>query len=337
MILKTDFSLKNYNTFGIDCLTNKFVSFETENEIHEFLSNNEIEVEKILILGGGSNILFSQNFDGIVFKSEIKGIRVVARGEKDVYLEIGSGVIWEDLVNYAIEKGYGGIENLTLIPGTVGAAPIQNIGAYGVEFEEVFESLEGINLLNGEKLKFGKAECEFGYRDSIFKRVHKNKLFITKVIIKLNLKPILKINYRAIQDEIKNYKPELNIKLVSEIVRKIRLSKLPDPNKMGNAGSFFKNPIIKKDQFDLLKVKYKDLVFFEIDDETFKIPAGWLIEKIGYKGKRFGNVGVHKDQALVLVNYGNANGNEILELAKDIQNKIKDAFNISLEFEVNII
>ncbi len=338
MIIKENFSLKNYNTFGINSLTQKFISFKSEIEIQEYLSNHDLSKGKLLILGGGSNILFSQNFNGTIIKSEINGINELERNSKNIFLEIGSGVVWDDLVKFAIENNYGGIENLSMIPGTVGAAPIQNIGAYGVELEEVFYKLEGIDLFTNKKLIFEKDECKFGYRDSIFKHDYKNKFLITKVILKLNLIHKLKTNYRAIQEEIKDIdQSKLGIKLLSEIIIKIRSSKLPDPNKIGNAGSFFKNPVINKSQFEKLKSKHKDLVFFEVDENQYKIPAGWLIEKIGFKGKRFGNVGVHKYQALVLVNYGNAKGSEILKLVNIIKEKIKNNFNLELECEVNIV
>ncbi|MCB9207556.1 MAG: UDP-N-acetylmuramate dehydrogenase [Ignavibacteriales bacterium] len=338
MIIEENISLKNLNTFGIDCVAKRMITFSSEAEIQNYLLENNIEENKTLILGGGSNILFTNNYDGTILKSAIIGIKEIKKDEDYVYLEVGSGVVWDELVNFAVNNNYGGIENLSLIPGTVGAAPIQNIGAYGVEFEEVFESLEGVDLLNNTKLKFNKSQCKFGYRDSIFKREFRNKLFITKVILKLNINPILKTNYRALQEELKKLKAKkIDIKLISKIVSDIRESKLPNPKNIGNAGSFFKNPIVNKKDFTKLKLKYIDLVFFEIDKNTFKIPAGWLIEKSGFKGKKFGDVGVHTKQALVLVNYGNGSGTELIKLAKQIQSKIKRDFNILLETEVNII
>jgi len=338
MEIKENYSLKNLNTFGLDVKAKHLVTFNVEEDIYEFLEKEEFNNEKTLILGGGSNILFTDDFDGIVLKSEIVGINELKRDEDNIYFEVGSGVIWDELVTYSVERGYGGIENLSLIPGTVGAAPIQNIGAYGAEFEDVFDELDGIDLTSGQKKKFSKAECCFGYRDSIFKREYKNTFLITKVRIKLDLSPKLKLSYRAIQD----YKNEKNIskidlKLLSKIIRNIRKSKLPDPGHIGNAGSFFKNPVINENLFENLKDEFPDLVYFKIDKVSYKIPAGWLIEKSGYKGKKFGNVGVHRKQALVLVNYGNGTGSELLELANEIKSKILDKFNIILETEVNII
>lgn len=331
-------SLKKLNTFGIDVIADSLVKFYSENDIYKYLNENKYDKKKTLIIGGGSNILFSSDFNGSVFKSEILGINEIKKNRDFVHLEIGSGVVWDDLVKYCVDKGYGGIENLSLIPGTVGAAPIQNIGAYGVEFEEVFESLEGVDLMTSEKKVFDKIGCDFGYRDSIFKREMKNRFLITKVKIKLKLKQRPKTSYRAIKDYIKENKiDKLDIKTLREIVVSIRESKLPDPNKIGNAGSFFKNPIIKKEHFIKLKSEYKDLVYFNIGQTEYKIPAGWLIEKSGFKGKRIGNIGVHNQQALVLVNYGKGTGPELINLADKIKAKIFKNFNIILDTEVNIV
>jgi UDP-N-acetylmuramate dehydrogenase len=266
------------------------------------------------------------------------GIKEIKKDKDFIYLEVGSGVIWDDLVDYCVDRAYFGIENLSLIPGTVGAAPIQNIGAYGVEFDEVFEELEGINLHTSEKKVFDKTECEFGYRVSVFKRKMKNTFIITTVKIKLSLKQSLKTSYRGIQDYIKENKiSRVDIKTLRKIVISIRESKLPNPNKIGNAGSFFKNPIVDEDHFIQLKSEFKDLVYFDIGKSEYKIPAGWLIEKLGYKGKRVGNVGVHSKQALVLVNYGNATGEELVKLSEEIKSKIFEKFSIILDTEVNIV
>jgi UDP-N-acetylmuramate dehydrogenase len=335
-----NYSLKSLNTFGIDAKTTKLISFSDEKEIFSLLETNELQNQKILILGGGSNILFQNDFDGIILKSEIMGITEIDKNDDHVILEIGSGVIWDDLVDYCVNNGLGGIENLSLIPGTVGAAPIQNIGAYGTEFEEVFIELEGIDLQNKVKRKFSKVDCQFGYRDSIFKKSYINSFLISTVRIRLSRSPKLNINYRAINDYIKQYKiskAKLDIKQISDIVKNIRKSKLPDPSKIGNAGSFFKNPIVKFDRFLDLKEEFSDLVFFEIANKQFKIPAGWLIEKAGLKGKRFGNVGIHKQQALVLVNYGDGTGEELVNLSNKIKSVIFEKFNIVLETEVNIV
>lgn len=338
MELKENYSLKKLNTFGIDVKVKQFVTFVNEDEIFSFFKKEKFNPEKTLIIGGGSNILFSKDYDGIVIKSEIAGINELKREQDNIFLEVGSGVEWDELVTFCVNNGYGGIENLTFIPGKVGAAPIQNIGAYGVEFEEVFEELEGIDLNTQEKRIYKKAECNFSYRDSVFKSELKNIFLINKVTIRLSLTPKLKLSYRAIQDYIKENKiTNIDLKLLSEIIKNIRKSKLPDPEKIGNAGSFFKNPIINRNHFEQIKYEYPDLVYFEIADDSYKIPAGWLIEKAGLKGKRIGEVGVHANQALVLVNYGSGTGSDILNLSNEIKSKILKKFNIILETEVNII
>ncbi|MCP5063379.1 MAG: UDP-N-acetylmuramate dehydrogenase [Ignavibacteriae bacterium] len=337
MKIKNNISLKKLNTFGIDANAERLIVIEDESDLENSLSEITSS-ENILILGGGSNILFTKDFDGTILKSEIKGIKEINKEKEHIYLEVGSGVLWDDLVKYAVNKGYGGIENLSLIPGTVGAAPIQNIGAYGVEFDEVFYKLVGYNLNTCEQMTYYHPDCAFDYRSSIFKTEMKNEFLITKVTIKLSLKPKLKTSYRALQEKLKEGKQkELNIKKVSELVREIRESKLPNPEVIGNAGSFFKNPIIDRKHFGYLKEKFDDLVYFPLDNYMYKIPAGWLIEQAGLKGKVFGNVGVHKKQALVLVNYGEGTGQEILDLAVDIQNYVYEKFMIKLETEVNII
>ncbi len=337
MKIKKNISLKKYNTFNINVKAEKLVLIDNVKDIQDNLS----EVTKdnnLLIIGGGSNILFTKDFSGTIIKSNISGIEEVQKDNEHVYLKVGSGVVWDDLVQYAVNKGYGGIENLSLIPGTVGAAPIQNIGAYGVEFEEVFFRLEGIDLTTGELKEFHYNDCKFSYRNSIFKEEFKNKFFIINVTIKLQLKPKLIINYRALKERIKEInEKDLDIKKIRNLIMEIRKAKLPDPKIIGNAGSFFKNPIIEQEHFNLLSSKYKDLVYFKLEKGMYKIPAGWLIEKAGLKGKIFGNAGVHKNQALVLVNLGNATGQEMLELAEDIKKYIYNKFLISLEMEVNII
>lgn len=339
MIIKENYSLKKLNTFGIAAFAEKFVEIQSYDELlnSDLISNHESE---IFILGGGSNVLLSRDVKGLVIKNGIETIKILENNRESVTLEIGGGVIWDDLVRYAVDNEFYGIENLSFIPGTVGAAPIQNIGAYGVEFESVFSKLNGINLLSGEEQSFNKELCKFGYRDSIFKHKFKNQFFITSVIIKLNKHKKLNTNYRAINDFINENnidKSKLTLKDLREIIIAIRKSKLPNPSELGNAGSFFKNPIVEKDIINSIKIHHKDIVFFKISENLYKISAGWLIEKIGYKGKRVGNVGVHKNQALVLVNYGGAKGEEIISLAEEIKHRTFDKFNINLEFEVNII
>jgi UDP-N-acetylmuramate dehydrogenase len=291
-----------------------------------------------LILGGGSNILFSKNFRGLIIKISIPGIKILEENNSSVLIESGAGVIWNDLIQFCIKKNLGGIENLSLIPGTVGAAPMQNIGAYGTEIRETFHSLSGVYIDDGSSESFNNSECDFGYRNSIFKNKLKNKFIITYVRLKVNKHPVLNLSYGSVKSELEKLSlEEYSIKDVSKIISKIRLSKLPDPAKIGNAGSFFKNPEIPSKQFELLKISFPDIVGYRLNDEKIKVAAGWLIEKCGWKGKRRGNTGVHEKQALVIVNYGNATGKEIVELANDIKDSVKDKFGIELEEEVNIV
>lgn len=336
MIIKENCSLKHLNTFGIDVNTEKLLIIENENDIYEGIKILK-RFEQKLILGGGSNILFVKDFNGIIIKSEVKGIEKHKIENDKIYLKIGSGVIWDELVQYCVENGYGGLENLSLIPGTVGASPIQNIGAYGTELKNTFYKLDGINIESGKLVTFTNDQCQFGYRDSIFKNKLKNKIFILNVYLKLDLDPKIIGSHLVVWDSLSDEdKENNNIKKVREIVCSIRQSKLPDPNKIGNAGSFFKNPIVDRELLFDLEKKYGTILYYKTGNK-FKIPAGWLIEKAGLKGKKFGNVGVHKKQALVLVNYGKANGKEILDLANYIKDLIYDKFNINLETEVNIV
>jgi len=331
------FPLKNYNSFGIEVNARQLITFSSEEDIPHLI-NSISNVESVLVLGGGSNILFTSDYDGIVIKNEIKGINERQFNKNEILLSIGAGEIWDEVVDYAVKKNYYGIENLSLIPGNVGAAPIQNIGAYGVELNDVFHSLECFDINDGEKRIFNLDECEFGYRDSIFKNKLKGKIIITKVNLKLTTKGKLNTNYLSL----KNYLIENNLTTPSlpqirEAVINIRNSKLPDPKKIGNAGSFFKNPIVTKKEYDELNQKYPTLSYFISEDGLYKISAGWLIEKCGLKGIRIGNVGTHVNQALVIVNYGGATGEEILKFVKNIQTKVFNEFGILLEPEVNII
>jgi UDP-N-acetylmuramate dehydrogenase len=290
------------------------------------------------ILGGGSNILFCQDYNGLILKNSILGIDIDAEDEKHVYIKTGAGEEWHHLVLFAVNNGYAGIENMSLIPGSVGAGPIQNIGAYGVELKDVLVEVEAIEIETGHLRRFTNEDCKFGYRNSIFKGEGKGKYIITSTTIRLNKQPVLNTKYGAIEEEIKRMGVnEINIKAISDAVINIRQSKLPDPAKTGNAGSFFKNPEISKEQFDNLKERFPTIIAFDTLDGNKKLAAGWLIEQCGWKGKRIGDAGVHPNQALVLVNYGNATGNEILTLANDILKSVFEKFGVELETEVNII
>ena len=331
-------SLKNLNTFGVDVKSKYFVEINSEEELNQVLNSEGYANHQKLILGSGSNILFTKDFDGLVIKNSISRIKLLDGDINKVIVEAGAGVIWEELVQYCVDRNYGGIENLSYIPGTVGAAPIQNIGAYGQELEETFYELNGVYIDSCKTKIFKKSECGFSYRSSIFKDKLKNKFFITSVRLKLSRNPDVNLSYNPVKEEVekRNIKHP-TIKDIREIVIGIRKSKLPDPNELGNAGSFFKNPVITKEKYEILKVEHHDLKHFFVDEDNLKIPAAWLIEKCGWKGKRIGNTGTHKMQPLVIVNYGNASGKEIYEISTMIKNDVKKIFDITLENEVNIL
>jgi len=315
-----------------------FAAFSSEEELRALLAERLVQEETMLVLGGGSNLLFTDDFDGIVLKNEIKGITITSESANSIHVEVGAGEVWHELVIYAVNHGWGGIENMSLIPGSVGASPIQNIGAYGVEVKDVLTHVEAMHVSTQEIKRFEHAECQFDYRDSIFKRTEKGKWIITKVGFKFTLHTIVNTSYGAIKDTlIQKGIEQASIKDVSDAVISIRQSKLPDPAKIGNSGSFFKNPEISKTQFESLKNLFPDIVSYPINETVVKVPAGWLIEKAGWKGKTFGTYGVHKDQALVLVNYSSTPGHLIKQLAQDITHSIWEKFGIQLETEVNII
>jgi UDP-N-acetylmuramate dehydrogenase len=338
MQLHENQSLKNLNTFGVDVRTKLFAEVFAEDELIDLLSDEKINRERKLILGGGSNILFTKDFEGLVIKISIAGINVVEENNDNVLIEAGSGVIWDELVKFCVQNNLGGIENLTLIPGTVGAAPIQNIGAYGQELADSFDSLRGVFISTGKKKTFTKSECRFSYRSSIFKEELKNDFVITSVRLKLSKNPKPNINYKALNDYFSKKKIiNPSIEDMSNAVSEIRRSKLPDPTRIGNAGSFFKNPVMNEDLFQIIKSEFPDIVSFPSESGKIKISAGWLIEKSGWKGKRVGGVGTSPDHALVICNFGNATGAEILEFAMRIKEEVSNKFGIILEEEVNIL
>lgn len=336
MEFQQNVSLQLYNTFGIDVSADHFVEVSSLEELRELIKN-EMFKQPRLILGGGSNILFTKNFEGLAVKLSLKGITVVSENEDEVALKIGAGEVWHDLVLYCIDNGWAGIENMSLIPGTVGAAPMQNIGAYGVEIKDVFENLEAINLKTGKLEVFNAEACDFGYRWSVFKGELKDQFIITSVTLRLNKKPTFKTDYGDIKNTLKEMgvsKP--TIKTISDAVISIRKRKLPDPKEIGNAGSFFKNPEIPQEQFDELKLKFENIVGYPTTPGMIKVPAGWLIDQAGWKGETFGKIGVHKNQALVLVNYGGGQGDAIFDLAMKIKASVKERYGVDINPEVNI-
>ena len=334
--------LKNYdliklNTFGISAKARFFVEINSEDNFIELLKMEEFKNNEKLFLGGGSNILFTKDFDGIVVLNKIKGIEIIKQDAENVWVKSMGGEWWNDLVNFSVEREFWGIENLSLVPGTVGATPVQNIGAYGVELKDTLELVEALDILTGEKRIFIKEECRLGYRDSVFKQEFKGKYFILSVVLKLNKKENENIRYKTLKEYIeKNSLIIKSSKDISNAVAAIRRSKLPDPKILGNAGSFFKNIFVDVEKLNELKIKYPEIPSFE-EENTIKIPAGWLIEQCGWKGKRVGNVGVHEKQALVLVNYGGATGGEIKDLAEQIINDVFKKFGLKLVPEVNLI
>lgn len=335
-VLRKNYSLKNYNTFGIEANAKYFFEFDTVEEINDFLSKNDIINIQYLLLGGGSNLLFIEDFNGLVIHPKIKGIKIIEEDEESVLVQVGANEDWDEFVAWAVENNYSGIENLSLIPGVVGAAPIQNIGAYGVEVQEVIHSVDAISIESKNSVVFSNMHCEFSYRNSVFKKEYKNQFIITHVTFKLSKQHNYKVHYGSIDKELEAY-GEINLKNIREVIIKIRESKLPDPEVLGNAGSFFKNPIVDKAQADKLKAKHENMPLYEVNEMESKLAAGWLIEQCGWKGKQIGDAGVHKDQALVIVNHGNAKGHEILQLANDIRKSVLYKFGVKLEMEVNAI
>lgn len=334
--IEENINLKAHTTFGVDSMASKFVSFSNLKELKEVFA---LQPSPFLILGGGSNILLTQNYEGWVIKNNIKGIEIYKEDEEYIYLKVGAGENWHEFVQHCISEGYGGIENLSLIPGNVGTSPMQNIGAYGVEIKDVFDHLDAYLIAENEVRTFDGEACAFGYRESVFKRKLKNKAIITNVCFRLTkTNHQLKTSYGAIQDELKIQGVSTpTIQDISKAVIAIRKSKLPDPNEIGNAGSFFKNPIIAKEKFDIIKEKHPNIPNYPAGENHVKLAAGWLIEQSGWKGKTISNYGVHKKQALVLVNYGGAKGADIFQLSTEIIADIRQKFGIELEREVNII
>ncbi len=331
-------SLKNLNTFGIEVEAKAFATFINGTDLEEIFADESVNQLPHMILGGGSNLLFTKNYEGLILKNNVRGFACIGEDDNHYYVKAGAGENWHQFVLQCIEKNYAGLENLSLIPGNVGASPMQNIGAYGIEIKDIFESLEAYDLSNGKIVHFSAETCEFGYRESVFKRKFKNQFIILSVTFKLFKNPQINVSYGAIENELN----QLGIKNpgiadVSQAVINIRNSKLPNPAVLGNAGSFFKNPVVSRDVLEKILSEYPDAPHYPAAGNEVKLAAGWLIEKAGWKGKRVGNCGMHEKQALVLVNYGGATGGEIYDLSTMVLESIKSQFGVELEREVNII
>jgi UDP-N-acetylmuramate dehydrogenase len=338
MQVQENFSLKRYNTFSIDVLARSFVAFNTAEQLQEIAGTFSFNPATDLVLGGGSNLLLTRNVDGMVYKNEITGIHLVNEDENYKYIQAGAGENWHEFVLFCIDNNLGGVENLSLIPGNVGASPMQNIGAYGVELQDVFSSLDAFHLQEKKLVRFGLPDCRFRYRNSVFKNIYRNQFMILNVTFRLSKKPVLNTTYSSLEQELAAAGvQDPDIRAVSNAVIRIRRSKLPDPARIGNAGSFFKNPEVPSWLFVELKDRFPGIIGFPSAEGKVKLAAGWLIEQCGWKGYRRGDAGCHAKQALVLVNFGNASGKEIYELSEEILASVKEKFGVELEREVNII
>jgi len=336
MKIQQNASLLSYNTFGINSKADYLIEYNSLDDLRSVLQSDIIRNKKVLHIGGGSNLLFLNDFEGVILHSAIHSIAKLSEDEQSVYVEVGSGVVWDDFVAYAVENGWGGTENLSLIPGETGAAAVQNIGAYGVEIQDVIEEVKAVDMETAELKVFLNAACNYGYRDSIFKKELKGKFIITSVVFRLKKAAGFNLSYQHLEEAVlKN--GNIDLRNIRQTIISIRESKLPDPKITGNAGSFFMNPVVPKQIFLSLQEKYPQIPHYYVSKTEEKIPAGWLIEQCGWKGKRLGNAGVHDKQALVLVNHGGATGAEIEHLAHKIQSSVKNNFGIDLKPEVNFI
>ena len=337
MQVLSNYSLKKHHTFGTDVYARYYTEINTVEKFISLQSEGIYKANKLLILGGGSNLLFTQNFDGLVIKNNFLGREIIREDENFIWVKVSAGENWHQFVLWCVSRNYGGVENLSLIPGCVGASPMQNIGAYGVEIKDVCEEVHAIDLKTGDEHIFTNEACKFGYRESVFKTSFKNKFLINAVTFRLLKKPVFNTSYGAIEQELKTMGiSEITVKNVSDAVIRIRSTKLPDPNKIGNAGSFFKNPEVEHAKYDALIQQFPGLVAYPMENGHYKLAAGWLIEQCGFKGKREGDAGVHVNQALVLVNYGHASGEDIFKLSQEILDAVLLKFEVVLEREVNI-
>lgn len=333
MKLLENYSLLAYNTFGIDVSARYFFEYQSSDELVEFLKSNFLSDKSFFSLGGGSNVLFTKAYEGVILHSKIGGYELLRQDETTVYVKVGAGVVWDDFVAFCVSNNWFGVENLSLIPGMVGASPVQNIGAYGVEAKDVIDSVVGIDCCDYTQKTLTNEACCFGYRDSIFKHTLKDRFIVTQVVFKLSKEEKYNLEYGTIKEELCKY-PTVNLETVRQAIIAIREAKLPDPKKVGNAGSFFKNPVIITEKFKLIQKQYPDMPFYDVSADYKKIPAAWLIEKSGWKGKAYGNAAVHDKQALVLINKGNASGKEVVELSNRICQSVKNLFEITITPEV---
>lgn len=337
MEIRENYSLKKHNTFDIDVKCKYFIESDQEDELLEFVTSYELKPEEFLILGAGSDFLFTGDFEGTVFYPSMKGIAVIGEDGGSVLLRVGAGVVWDDFVAWAVEHQYGGVENLSLIPGHVGASPVQNVGAYGMEAGERIRRVEAIDIEKGEKVILEAEACRFAYRDSIFKQEWKNKFIITSVVFELSKNPVFRLNYGSVNEEVEKLGGGISLATIRQAVINIRRAKLPDVKVLPNGGSFFKNPVVTKANAEALKREYADLPVYPVDEEQVKLAAGWMIEQCGWKGRTLGNAGVHDKQALVLVNRGGASGVEVAHLANEIKKSVFIKFGIWIEPEVYVM
>lgn len=338
MLIKKDFCLKPFNTFGVRAFARRLAVIGSLSDLEELYQDKLLNNDDTFILGEGSNVLFTKHYEGLILLNQIRKMEVLKENSDWVYLKVNGGENWTNLVDYTVDKGWGGLENLSLIPGTVGAAPVQNIGAYGVEVKDIIESVSAYDMLTGKTVSFLNDECGFGYRNSIFKSSQKGRYFILNVVFRLSKKPVLNLEYAPLKKKFENRDTEsISLKELSEAIKEIRLSKLPEPEKLANAGSFFKNPVIAFSKIKELLAVYPDMPFYKVSEENYKLAAGWLIEKAGWKGRRIGDAGVHEKQALVIVNYGKATGKEIYFISKEIQSSVEEKFGVNLVREVTVL
>jgi len=334
--IQSNTSLKKYNTFGVEAKARYFATFSSEQELKRLLSDPALANEQTIILGGGSNILFTDDYDGLVLVNQIKGIEILEETEEYSTIRVGAGEEWDDLVDYCVQQGWGGLENLSYIPGSVGASPIQNIGAYGAEVKDTLTRVDTLNRENLLPVSYSREDCLFDYRNSIFKTQLKGKRIITHVVFRLPKKPVFHLNYGNLKASVQQ-KGQATLQTIRQSVIEIRKSKLPEPEETGSAGSFFKNPVISNQEHQQLRSQHPNIPSYPLSDKKHKIPAGWLIDQLGWKGYREGDAGVHAKQALVLVNRGQATGKEIYQLSQRIRESVRKAFHIDLEYEVNIL